>query len=97
MKPSELTDKYIAEYLKIDDTEDVTPMKEAAFAFASAYTGLPQTATEEKSLDDHEDITIAILALIADMHENRIANLDKQSYANETVERILAMHSVNYI
>ena len=98
MKVSELTNDFLVDYLKIDEPEEST-MKEistghaAAVAYAKSYTGL-----EVEELDAHEDITTAILIIIADMFENRNLYLDyKSKEINKTVETILGMYQVNLL
>lgn len=108
MKVSELTIENIINYLRIDVTvnddvkasakKEVEMMLVAAKKYASSFTGLPESSQDgEKSLEDYEDITIAVLAIISDMYENRIANIEKQTYSNKTVECILSMHSFNLV
>lgn len=66
-------------------------LKAAAIAFAKGYTGLTET-----ELDIHEDITIAVLMLIADMYDNRQLQVDKNTI-NRTADTILGMYSVNLL
>ena len=98
MKVSELDLNQICDYCRIieedlTDTEKATinTMQTAAVKYAADYTGL--TIAE---LDEHEDITIAVLALIADMYDNRQRYADK-SNLNRTVETILEMHRLNWL
>ena len=98
MKVSELTESVIANYCRIME-EDVTDservslgaLKAAAVTYVTSYTGL---SLEE--LDRHEDISIAILTLIADMYDNRAMTVDKKE-VNRTAEIILSMHSKNLL
>ena len=66
-------------------------MKTAAIAYCTGYTGLT-----EKGLDEHEDISIAVLVLISDMWDNRSMTVDR-SNINRTINDILGMHSVNLL
>lgn len=98
MKVSELTREFLIDYLKLDEPEE-NSLKEidachaAAVAYAKSYTGL----TEEE-LDKHEDITTAVLIILADMFENRNLYLDyKSKEINKTVETILGMYQVNLL
>lgn len=98
MKVSELNLSQICDYCRIieDDlteTEKVTleTMQRAAVSYCVSYTALT-----EAQLDEHEDITIAVLALIGDMYDNRLRYVDK-AHANRTVETILNMHCYNLI
>lgn len=107
MKPASLNNEFLYGFLHLDEPMDDTEKKvqevqlsamlEAAFKFAESYTGLPMQTENGECLDNHEDVTLAILAIVADMHENRMANLDKQTYTNKTVECILGMHSHNLL
>ena len=63
----------------------------AAVSFCKGHTGL-----DEKGLDKHEDITIAVLAIIADMWDNRSFTITNNKI-NPTVDAILSMHSDNLL
>lgn len=98
MKVSELNLSLICDYCRIieDDlteTEKITleAMQKAAISYCTKYTALT-----ESQLDEHEDITIAVLSLISDMYDNRLRYVDKSS-VNRTVETILNMHAYNLI
>lgn len=98
MKVSELTIPIIANYCRIMD-DDVTDsenlsleaMKIAALSYARSYTGL-----SDLEMERHEDITIAILTLIADMYDNRSMIVDKNN-VNRTAEVVLSMHAKNLL
>lgn len=98
MKVSEITTEYIADYLRIDEPEEIQlreieATKAAAIAYASSYTGL---SVEE--LDNYEDITIAILIQISDMYENRNLYLDyKSKEINRAVTGILGLYQRNLL
>ena len=98
MKISELTKTVIASYCRIieDDMDEaeiavLSAMKEAAIQYCVGYTGLT-----EAELDDHEDITIAVLCLISDLSDSRQRYVDKAN-VNRTTETILGMHCVNLV
>ena len=98
MKVSELNLSQICDYCRImeddlTDTEKVTieAMRTAAINYCISYTALT-----EAQLDEHEDITIAVLALISDMYDNRLRYVDKGN-VNRTVETILNLHCFNLI
>lgn len=73
------------------DVTEIENMKTAAVEFCKGYTGL----TKEQ-LDEHEDITIAVLMLIADMYDNRQLQVDKNTM-NKTAETILGLYCVNFL
>ena len=98
MKVSELKLNEICDYCRIivedlTETEHATleAMKTAAVKYCVGYTGL-----SEAELDEHEDITIAVLTLIGDMYDNRNMYVDK-AHINRTADTILGMHCVNWI
>ena len=98
MKISELNLSAICDYCRIIEedlttveTETLNALKAAAIEYCVNYTGL--TADE---LDEHEDITIAVLTLIGDMYDNRQRYVDK-SHINRTTETILGLHNYNLI
>ncbi len=98
MKASEVDRAYLIDYLRLDDPEE--PVKReidaslaAGMAFVRSYTGL-----DDAEIDRREDITAALLVLVADMFENKNYYTDyKSREANRTVEAILGMHSVNLL
>ena len=98
MKISELTQATVAEYCRIilDDQTDtellvLDAMTEAAVQYCVSYTGLT-----ESEVNEHEDITVAVLALIGDMYDNRQMYVDK-AHINRTADTILNMHCVNLL
>lgn len=73
------------------ENDEIEMMIKASVEFAKSYTGLT-----EKELDTHEDVTIAVLMLVADMYDNRQLQIDKNNL-NHTADVILGMHSVNLL
>ena len=82
----------IRENLSDDDLIMLETMKKAAISYCCGQTGL-----EKEQLDEHEDIAIAVLSLIADMWDNRSATTEKTSNVNRTVDTILSMHCINLL
>ena len=98
MKISEMTTADRGQHIREEpkemeeaDNREILTMKTAAVEYCKGYTGL----TEEQ-LDQHEDITIAVLMLIADMYDNRQLQVDK-NIMNKTAETILGMYCVNFL
>ncbi|MDO5548315.1 MAG: head-tail connector protein [Eubacteriales bacterium] len=98
MKISEITLGDICQQARIepdmlDAAEEklLTVMQDAAVDYVRSYTGL----TEEE-MDEHEDLTIAVLVLAADLYDNREMTVDK-SNVNRVVETILGMHCRNLL
>lgn len=94
MKISELTDEYIAEYLRTDyeaEKNTFNIIKTAAVEYIKSYTGLTY-----KEMDEYEDLTVAALVLCSDMYDNRqmTVQTDKE---NPTVKQILSLHAANLL
>ena len=66
-------------------------MKVAAINYCIGYTGL-----NAEVLDEHEDVTIAVLTLISDMWDNRSMTIDR-SNTNRVIDTILGMYCVNLV
>lgn len=96
MKVSEITNKEIAEYLRLaevsaEDEKFLTNLIKIATEFIKSYTGL-----KVEEIDTHEDFVIVVYILCQDMFDNRILYVDK-SNLNKVVETILGMHCVNLL
>lgn len=74
-----------------EDNRYLDTLKTAAVNFCIGYTGL-----SKEELDEHEDITIALLMLIGDMYDNRQMQIDKNTM-NKTAEIILNLYCVNLL
>ncbi len=98
MKVSEITNKELADYLRLtfeyledEEKQELDVMLNVAKKYIKSYTGL-----KDEEIDDHEDFVIAVYVLVADMYDTRSMYVDK-SNVNRVVETILAMHSVNLL
>lgn len=98
MKVSEITLKDIClqirteeDYLTEADKAYLPILQKAATEYVKGYTGLSET-----KIDEHEDITIAVLVLISDMYDNRQMYVDKVN-TNRVVDTILGMYCENLL
>lgn len=94
MKVSELQNKDIADYLRVDAQEEAVTidlLKSASISYVKNYTGL---TTEE--LDEFEDITIVVLILCADMFDNRQMTVPVHG-VNKVIQSILDLHCRNFM
>ena len=97
MTGSDLPPSDVIRYLRLDeDGEEELPLYlDAAVHYVSSALGLPVSADGiEDCLDNHPDITIAVLALCGDMYDNRSVYVDG-AVMNRTVETVLAMYNAN--
>lgn len=102
MKVSEIKAENIANYLRITEVdkslkEDLSTFLEIAINYVENYTGIQrkkEDANQLESLDNYNDLIIAIYILCQDMYDNRTMYIDK-NYKNDTVKTILDMHTRN--
>ena len=97
MKLSELDLPLVKEYLRQDGDEDdrlITAIIEASKSYICNYTG--QSIDQ---LEEYEDVTIAVLVLIAEFYDNRTINVnDRLNFRiNMMLESLLVRHNVNLI
>lgn len=78
-------------YLTSNDRALISILQNAAVEYVKSYTGLSM-----EEIDQHEDITVAVLVLISDMFDNRQMYVDKNN-VNRVVDTILGMYCVNYL
>jgi hypothetical protein len=98
MKVSEITNKELADYLRLEyatltDAEktELDTLLSVAKAFILSYTGL-----DAATVDLHPDFVIVIYILVQDMYDNRTLYVDKNNL-NKVVDTILGMHSINLL
>jgi hypothetical protein len=97
-KVSEITDKELAVYLRLEYAElteeekvDLDTLLGVAKAFVKSYTGLTAEV-----IDTHSEFIIVVYVLAQDMYDNRTMYVDKNSL-NKVVETILGMFSINLL
>lgn len=93
-KVSDITAESVAEYLRLgevseDEKNTLTMLISIATSFIKSYTGLDD-------LDKYPEFVIVVLILCQDMWDNRTMYVDSKDL-NNTVQSILAMHSVNLL
>ena len=101
-KVSDITYQEIADYIRVDITDDIATQNELktylniAKEYISNYTGIPIKKNDNniKSLDDYPDFIIVVYVLCQDMYDNRSMYVDDKNL-NKVVQTILGMHAVN--
>lgn len=83
----------ISEHIRDDElTEDeIKRYWKRAVKYIEGYTGL-----ERERLEKLPDMVHALLAIVADMHDNRQLSVDK-SYINQLVASVLDMYRENLV
>ena len=95
-KVSDITVDSVAEYLRLDEVTEseintLTTLLSVAVSFIKSYTGL-----DDDGVDKYPEFVIVVLILCQDMWDNRTMYVDGKDL-NNTVQSILAMHSVNLL
>jgi hypothetical protein len=101
MKVSEITEKDIADYLRLsevseEDKKNIELFLNIAKNYIENYTGIPQMSEnkEAETLDTYSDFIIVVYILCQDMYDNRVMYVDGKNI-NNTVKTILDMHTRN--
>ena len=95
MKFSEVTIDDLIRYCNAYDDEstkkDMKVILEGVKSYIKSYTGL-----NDEEVDDIEDLTLVLLAISADMFDNREFTVENNK-VNFLYKSILDMHSMNYL
>lgn len=95
-KVSDITADSVSEYLRLDEVSEdekntLTMLISVATSFIKSYTGL-----DNDGVDKYHEFVIVVLILCQDMWDNRTMYVDSKDL-NNTVQSILAMHSINLL
>lgn len=95
-KVSDIEPENVAEYLRLDEVTEsekdtLNTLISIATSFIKSYTGL-----DDAGVDKYPEFVIVVLILCQDMWDNRTMYVDSKDI-NNTVQSILAMHSVNLL
>ncbi len=95
-KVSDITVKCVADYLRLDEVTEsendtLTTLISIATSYIKSYTGL-----DDDGVDKYPEFVIVVLILCQDMWDNRTMYVDSKDL-NNTVQSILAMHSINLL
>ena len=95
-KVSDITADSVSEYLRLDEVAEsendtLTMLISVATSFIKSYTGL-----DDDGVDKYPEFVIVVLILCQDMWDNRTMYVDSKDL-NNTVQSILAMHSINLL
>ena len=95
-KVSDITVESVADYLRLDkvtysEINTLEMLISIATSYIKSYTGL-----DDAGVDKYPEFVIVVLILCQDMWDNRTMYVDSKDL-NNTVQSILAMHSVNLL
>lgn len=97
MKLSEVNLEFTKEYLRQDGDDDNTVIQaliDSAKNYVSNYTGVSLD-----DLEEHEDVVICVLLLVAEFYDNRTISInDKLNLrVNTMLDSLLSRHAINLI
>ncbi|NFE74390.1 phage gp6-like head-tail connector protein [Clostridium botulinum] len=97
VKVSEITTNELIRYCNAYDDEQTHKELEliliAVKAYIKNYTGV-----DEETLNEYEDVTLAVLVLVNEMYDNRSYSTNMTvNVLNPIVESILNMHRINLL
>ena len=95
-KVSDITVESVADYLRLDEVtySEINTLEmliSIATSYIKSYTGL-----DDAGVDKYPEFVIVVLILCQDMWDNRTMYVDSKDL-NNTVQSILAMHSINLL
>ena len=97
MKLSEIDVEFVKEYLRQDGNEDdklIEAILEGAKDYIVKYTG-----QNLEQLEDSEDLTIAVLVLVAEFYDNRTISVNERINLriNSMLESLMGRYSINLL
>ena len=97
MKLSEIDVPFVKEYLRQDGDEDdrlIGAMLEGAKDYIIKYTG-----QNLEQLEESEDLTIAVLVLVAEFYDNRTISVNERINLriNSVLEGLICKYTINLI
>lgn len=95
MRISEISISDLVDYCRAEDGADTALFLYAALGAAKGYIK-SRNGIDDAYMDAHEELTIAVLALVADMYDNRSLTI-AGGKENPTITAILKMHDKNFI
>ncbi|MBQ8919444.1 MAG: phage gp6-like head-tail connector protein [Acidaminococcaceae bacterium] len=97
MKVSEITVEFLREdFVHCDDNSSNNNMIAMALAGAKRYC-MSMCNLSEAELDDYDDMTLAVCALVADLYDVRQYSVDGSVTVNPTTANILGRYDRNLL
>ena len=100
MKISEITEKEVSEYLRLDPDEIQESVLHAAMAVAKQYI-MDYTGLTEEEMETKDSLYIAFMVICQDVYDNRSMYIDQagksKDNVNKVVDAVLSMYCVNLL
>lgn len=97
MKVSELNLDIVSNYIRVDVTADTKPILDMVLSAAISYCMTYMGITDKTTLDDYEDMPIAVLSLCGEFYDNRTFTAVENAVVNPTAQAILDKYSMNLL
>ena len=97
MKVSELNIDIISNYIRVDVTADTKPILDMVLSAAISYCMTYMGIADKTTLDDYEDMPIAVLSLCGEFYDNRTFTAVENAVVNPTAQAILDKYSMNLL
>lgn len=95
MKVSEITVNELLEYCRADADAETERFLQAALHAAKSYIK-SRNGIDDSYMDNYDELSIAVFALVADMYDNRSMTIGS-GQENPTVTAILKLHDMNFL
>jgi acid stress-induced BolA-like protein IbaG/YrbA len=98
MRVSDITATDVANYLRIDDPNEVELSEINMFMDSAKASILSMTGLTQEEVDALDDMVHPYLLLISDQFDNRNGHIEnKQTVQNQSIMETIRRHSVNYL
>ena len=97
MKVSELTIEIVSNYIRVDVTANNKPILDMVLSAAISYCMTYMGIVDKTTLDDYEDMPIAVLSLCGEFYDNRTFTAVENTVVNPTAQAILDKYSMNLL
>lgn len=97
MKVSELNLDIVSNYIRVDVTADTKPILDMVLSAAISYCMTYMGIDDKTTLDDYEDMPIAVLSLCGEFYDNRTFTAVENAAVNPTAQAILDKYSINLL
>lgn len=96
MKISELTNEFVATYLRIDEVEELKDEIQMAMDASLAFI-VKRTGRNEEYIKSQDDLTYPYLVLCSDFINRKGVMQNDGQYINRAVYEIIDSHAVNLL
>jgi len=98
MRVSDITATDVANYLRIDDPNEVELSEINMFMDSAKASIRSMTGLTQEEIDDLDDMVHPFFLLVSDQFDNRNGHIEnKNTVVNQSIMETIRRHSVNYL